>query len=118
MSKIDNKSIQEMETEISNTEKSLEKMRKTLEEMKKKNIPELIVGEKYQICNGLSVGKKVIILDNKNQKIVGMGIDSDANVYRMNLDKSYFDYVDAIHLDSSEDKIIAKFFINLYNNRS
>jgi hypothetical protein len=111
-SNISNQDFKTMENHIQNLQKELDSAKSSLEKMKKQSIPELIVGEMYEIPlpHKLDSGKIIITYIE----------DDDVEyVYLNDLDDVMVDNTSSLndgtlkHLNSTEEKIVAKF---LYNN--
>ena len=109
---VNNSDIEKFEKNIQKMQNELDDAKKTLEQMKKKKIPELIVGQMYEVPESnsfLSVSKILIlnVCDNCCKFVQFFDDCSDGieiNHYNV------YDFNDGtlIHLDSSEQKKFSK----------
>lgn len=109
---VNNSDIQKFEKNIENMQNELIEAKKTLEQMKKKKIPELLVGQMYIVLDnnqGLSPSKILILnIDDDSCKFIQFFDDSGDGIEINAYPVEYFNDGTLIHMNSPEQRKFSK----------
>lgn len=109
---VNNSDIEKFEKNIQKMQNELDDAKKTLEQMKKKKIPELIVGQMYEVpeSNSYLCDSKILILNISDEgcKFIQFFNDGSDGIEIHNYNLDDFNDGTLIHMNSSEQKKFSK----------